>query len=347
MKVLGASSGQELEVDTTSKAARVTLYDTTGTPAGLDVVASGNLTALNTTVPIATKGTGTAIVEITGTWSGIITFEGSNNNFTTVQAVTAIFLGGIQTNAATTTTNGYFSVVVAGFAKMQARMSTYTSGTAAVLINASAAERIVVPLQGNPNNHQVLATLNTGSAIVGKVGIDQTTQGTTNKVAISDALGNATNSAGNGFLKVTDEPHQIFYDSFDASLDTVNYWTSTQGSSGVAASVSLGVLSMGTGTAANGYSKLNSIPTFKPTIPGWVVFSDAIALPDGAAPIANSYRYWGTGTTPATPTVAAPVTDGFGFELNTDGKLRAVVYAGGVELPMHKNNLGNICDCGD
>ena len=145
-----------------------------------------------------------------------------------------------------------------------------------------------------------------------------------------DTLGNSFNSAGNGFLKVTDEPRQLFYDPFDAALDTTNMWTSTQGSSGVAALVTTGVLAMGTGTAANGYSKLTSIPTFKPTIPGWLVFSDAIALPDGAAPTANSYRFWGAGTTPGTPTVATPLTDGYGFELNTDGKLRAVVYAGGT-----------------
>jgi hypothetical protein len=149
-------------------------------------------------------------------------------------------------------------------------------------------------------------------------------------IANYDAAGNALNAAGAGFLRVTDEPRQAFYDAFDAAPDTVNYWASTQGSSGVAAAVATGVLSLGTGTAANGYSKLTSLPTFKPVIPGWLIFSDAIAIPDGAAPTANAYRYWGSGTTPGTPTATAPVTDGYGFELNTDGKLRAVVYAGGV-----------------
>lgn len=150
-------------------------------------------------------------------------------------------------------------------------------------------------------------------------------------VKLTDTLGNSTNSAATGFLKVTDEPRQIFYDSFDTALDVANQWAATSGSSGVAPSVALGVLTMGTGTAAGGYSKLASLPTFKPVIPGWIVFSDAVALPDGAAPIANSYRYWGTGTTPATPSVSTPVTDGYGFEVGIDGKMRAVVYAGGVQ----------------
>jgi hypothetical protein len=150
------------------------------------------------------------------------------------------------------------------------------------------------------------------------------------KLSIADSQGNNINSSGNGFLKITDEPHQIFYDSFDTTLDTTNYWTSTQGNSGVAPVTTLGILTMGTGTIANGYSKLISIPTFKPVIPGWLIFSDVISLPDGAAPIVNSYRFWGTGVTPVTPTVLMPIIDGYGFELNIDGKLRAVVYAGGV-----------------
>lgn len=397
----------------------------------VDKSVSGNLTALNSTVVLVTNGVGTGIFEITGTWVGTITFEGSNNNFSTVQSVTAIYLGGIQTQAATTTTNGYFSVLTAGFAKVRANMTAYTSGTAAVLANGSSVDRIIVPLQGNPNNNQTLATLNTGSAIVGKVGIDQTTPGTTNATslaqigantvstgvgasgtgtqrvvtatdstigtvttltgttsltpgtaatnlgkaedavhtsgdtgvfslgvanvaqtalvnadgdytpmatdlkgnqytALRDTLGNSTNSAATGFLKVTDEPHQLFYDSFDTTLDTTNYWNVTSAGGGVAPLVTLGVMTMGTGTTSGGYSVLQSIPTFKPSIPGWVVFSDAVALPDGAAPTANSYRYWGSGTIPTTPTAANPIIDGYGFELNTDGKLRAVVYAGGT-----------------
>lgn len=170
------------------------------------------------------------------------------------------------------------------------------------------------------------------------IGIDLNPSGTESLMSgampIKDSLGNSTNSAGTGFLKVSDEPTQLFYDSFDVALDTTNMWTSTQGSSGVAASVALGVLSMGTGTVANGYSKLTSIPTFKPTIPGWVVFSDAIQIPDAAAPTANSLRFWGLGTTPATPTTATPITDGYFFELSTAGVLSAVVYAGGTRTQI-------------
>lgn len=160
--------------------------------------------------------------------------------------------------------------------------------------------------------------------------IDQTTPGTTNKVDIADSLNNPISAFPATFLRTSDEPRQVFYDPFEGAIDTTDRWTSTTGSSGVAASNTTGVMTMGTGTTANGYSKLTSKPNFTLPIPGWLGVSDAIALPDGAAPVSNSYLYWGTGTTPGTPSVATPITDGYGFERNTDGKLRAVVYAGGT-----------------
>lgn len=170
-----------------------------------DQTASGSLGVLNATVPLVTNGAGTAIFEITGTWVGTITFEGSNNNFTTSQAVDTTFLGGIQTSSATTTINGFFSVLSGGFAKIQARMSSYTSGTATILANGSQADRIVVSRQGNPNNLQTLATLNTGSNSIGTVGLNtgsntigavnvgtKTTGGATPFSLISAATTNAT-----------------------------------------------------------------------------------------------------------------------------------------------------------
>ena len=128
-----------------------------------DTTASGTMAALNATVALNTGGQGTSIFEITGVWVGTITFEGSNNNFTTVQAITAIYLGGVQTQSSTTTINGYFSVVTAGFAKVRANMTAYTSGTATVLANGSASHRIIVPLQGNPQNNQTLSTVRGGA----------------------------------------------------------------------------------------------------------------------------------------------------------------------------------------
>ncbi len=134
-----------------------------------------------------------------------------------------------------------------------------------------------------------------------------------------------------GFLRVTDEPRQIFYENFDTALDSTNVWTApTVGNSAVVASVSGGTMTMGTGTTASGWSKLISIPTFKLTVPAWIGYSFTIALSDGAAPVSNAYRSWGLLSIPAVPTTAAPLTDAYVFELTTAGKLQAVIWAAGV-----------------
>jgi hypothetical protein len=138
-----------------------------------------------------------------------------------------------------------------------------------------------------------------------------------------------------GFLNTSDQPRQILYEPFDAALDTTNYWTTpTVGNSATLATVTAGVMSMATGTTASGWSKLLTQTSFKPMVPAWIGYSSAIGLPDGAAPIANSYRFWGAGTIPAVPTTAAPLTDAIGFEIATTGKMYAVVYAAGVRTAV-------------
>jgi hypothetical protein len=162
-------------------------------------------------------------------------------------------------------------------------------------------------------------------------------------VSVSDSVANAQYNFPAGFVRTSDEPRQIFYDPFDTALDTTNMWTTpTVGNSATLASVSSGLLTMATGTTASGWSKLFSLPTFKPPTPAWIGFSFAINLPDGSAPIANSYRFWGCGTMPTTPTTAAPLTDAVGFELTTTGKLMAVVYTNGTRTAVQDlSSTGN------
>ena len=175
----------------------------------------------------------------------------------------------------------------------------------------------------NPNNPNGQATAANSAPVV--LASDQTTV----PVKVTDGT-NVVSIFPSTFLRTTDEPRQVFYDNFDSAPDTVNVWNSTQGSGGVAAAVVNGILSLGAGTLANGFSKILSIPSFKLPIPGWLGFSDAIALSDGASPTANVARYWGTFSSPAAPTTSAPITDGYVFEESTTGKLSAVVYAAGV-----------------
>lgn len=137
---------------------------------------TGSLTALNSTVSVITTSAETTIFQLGGTWVGTVTFEGSNDNFVTSSPVAAVFLGGVATQSASWSSNGFYSVITAGFRKIQARMSAYTSGTATVAADAVNGNRISVSLQGNPNNLQTLATQGPGGASAWKVDGSAVTQ---------------------------------------------------------------------------------------------------------------------------------------------------------------------------
>jgi hypothetical protein len=153
-----------------------------------------------------------------------------------------------------------------------------------------------------------------------------------------DGAINGTNKAslsGPGFLRVTDEPHQLFYDPFDGIvLDTTARWTASYGlGAALIPSQVSGQLTIDAGATSTGWSSLESKASFVPTIPAWFGVSFAINLTDGASLVSSGYRFWGVGTVPATPTVASPLSDAVGFEV-TGGKMYAVVYANGVRTEI-------------
>src|SRR5712692_1287509 len=114
-----------------------------------------------------------------------------------------------------------------------------------------------------------------------------------------------------GELRVSVEPGKVFYNAFDAGLDTTNVWTATAGGGGVAPTNQAGQSNIGTGTTANGFSYLLSQPAFQPVPPGWLEYAFADNLPSPY--VANTYFWIGPGNHATTPTAAAPLTDGAGF----------------------------------
>ena len=147
--------------------------------------------------------------------------------------------------------------------------------------------------------------------------------------------GTAVSAFPAGFARVTDEPHQLFYDPFDAALDTTNRWAApTSAGGGVAASVTAGVLTLGSGTTINGYSYLTSQATFTPTIPAWLGNSWALQLEAGSPAGTNAVRFWGhgivSGSVPSSTNPLGTTGNGYGFELDIAGVLQAVVYANGT-----------------
>lgn len=82
-------------------------------------------------IDINTAGFGSTGIQISGTWSGTITFQSSvdNTNFVTQQVVPSTS----TTPITTTTGNGVFTVTVAGITTVRVVFTSYSSGTAVVI----------------------------------------------------------------------------------------------------------------------------------------------------------------------------------------------------------------------
>lgn len=128
-----------------------------------------------------------------------------------------------------------------------------------------------------------------------------------------------------GHLRITPEPMALFNETFD-TLDTTARWT-TKLATGTAA-VSNGALALSSSTTASAYGGVFTQPTFAPNGLNFLVAGQTQTIPNVVQ--ANTLRFWGWGSVQTTPTVAAPIVNGVGFELDGAGVLYAVVYQNGV-----------------
>lgn len=152
---------------------------------------------------------------------------------------------------------------------------------------------------------------------------------------VSSSLCNPTTGATNSFrpdnrLFVAGDPGTCFYDGFDAAaIDTTNRWTS----GGTAPTVSNGILTISPSTTALAASSLTSQPIFQ-LLGNMFVNALGIWTVDAAAKTGN-YRFFGLGAPTGSPTVAAPITNGCGFEyIDTTGALSYVYWASGTRTAV-------------
>jgi hypothetical protein len=151
-------------------------------------------------------------------------------------------------------------------------------------------------------------------------------------VSIVGTSGVEANVNAVGQLRVRSESTALFTEEFD-SLDTVNRWN-LRNSGGVAVAAT-GALTLSGSTTANAWGGIQSRPTFQAIGLNFLEFGGVFLFPNIA--IANTKRFFGMGTIPATPTLTTPITDGFGFELDGSGALWAVIYESGVRSPRSVN----------
>ena len=95
----------------------------------------GRIAAAQDFVAIDVAGQGAAGVQLTGTWTGTIQFEGSvdGGTFVSLSLIpSSSATGEAAADVTSATANGAFSANIGGYSLVRARASAWTSGTAVV-----------------------------------------------------------------------------------------------------------------------------------------------------------------------------------------------------------------------
>jgi hypothetical protein len=213
------------------------LFNNAGAIGAEDPVVSANqptattqtITATGALTGVTVSADGMVLVTVSGTYAGVaFNFEASpDGTFSPAFPVTASAVDSVSTVTASgvlssNATKSWF-VKVAGHTKFRLNATAYTSGTANVTItpiyyqlsdgaNVNVANTVPItaaslPLPTGAAADSSLTTIDTdvksnvtlhaGSNIVGKVGIDQTTPGTTNAVATTNFPSTVDTNTGN------------------------------------------------------------------------------------------------------------------------------------------------------
>lgn len=128
-----SGSGSDLAtIDPTSKAVRVTPYDSSGVPIDLNVpvaVVCNHVTVVNNDVVDSLDVSSFAFVslQLTGTWVATVKFEGSNNNGTFDPIVSQNMSEPLEPYTSTTQSVGMFKIPTS-FKYLRVRVTSYTSG---------------------------------------------------------------------------------------------------------------------------------------------------------------------------------------------------------------------------
>ncbi len=307
--------------------------DTVGVTAALNAlnaVASVALAGQNSAGMQLIAGTliGTLIPEVS--YDGGTTWEATEFEDPTTATLTTTLVFGAPNGAVAKTI-----IVFGGVSNVRVRVSAFTSGTANCTLRATAAgDRAAVARLTDGTNIVAVKAASTASAATdpslvvapspNSVGPIRIT--TPNQLAAATPIYAQCTTAGT--LRVTEEQNDIFNDPMTGTvIDTTNRWTS----GGTAPpTLANSVFTFPTTGAANSTSWLISKPTFSTPSFSGLIFVGSITLE--AVLKTHTYRFWGWASQPGSPTAAAPITDGIGFEVTTAGIINAVIWASGSRV---------------
>lgn len=180
--------------------------------------ATGNITTQNlvpagvataaSAVEVTVDESASVAIQITGTYTGALSLQATvdGTNWVTLGGTPLVNINtGVSSATIVSAAVGIFQADVAGFLKVRITALAAVTGTATATLIASVGTGVVALDAALPTGANVIGALSAnqtvvltaGAAIAGKVGIDQTTDGTTNKVS-GGTLTKGTQNA-NGF----------------------------------------------------------------------------------------------------------------------------------------------------
>ena len=137
--------------------------------------------ATATGTPLDVTGMSVAVIELTGTFTASVAFEALVNTTWTAIGATNLATGVAATTA---TAAGKYRINVSGLIQIRANL-TWTSGTSITAIGTATVSGIIDGAGAAGSASSVAVTsIAAGTNLIGKVGIDQTTPGTTESVTV-------------------------------------------------------------------------------------------------------------------------------------------------------------------
>ena len=135
-----------------------------------DLATTGTLAALSAVVVTASSSQGIVAIQLTGTWVGTITFQGTEDPLGVTAPSTSWFnvngvasVSGLQlTNV---TANGQFRINAGGYTAVRAIMTVFTSGSATVWINASSASSMATLAEPLPVGTNIIGALTANQSV--------------------------------------------------------------------------------------------------------------------------------------------------------------------------------------
>lgn len=140
-----------------------------------DVVFQGSVAATRTTFAVPCAGYATATVQLGGTWTGTVTFEGVASGSATTANDPVLSVAGVNPQnlslgqATTATANAIFRFTVSGLSRFQVRFSTATSGSPQVSITLSQQPSVNIITVGNVASVTASRTVGAGGAAMDAV----------------------------------------------------------------------------------------------------------------------------------------------------------------------------------